>query len=190
MGMPAFTEPGSWTVEMLDALPDDGQRYEIIDGELYVSPSPSRVHQLIVGALYARLLPYLKTAQVGRVLMSPSDVRRGDRSRNRVQPDVYVLRLREGVWPEDPVDLNELLLAAEVTSPSNPLYDYQVKRELYLKSGVPEYWIVDTEARIVSRWRSLGDPGEVFSEQMEWKPEGMPTSLVIDLPAFFEDALS
>ena len=62
MAMPATHT--DWTVEMLDALPDDGQRYEIIDGELFVTPSPSDVHQYVVGALHARLLSV--PAGVGR----------------------------------------------------------------------------------------------------------------------------
>ena len=68
-----------WTVEMLDELPDDGQRYELIDGELFVTPAPSDVHQLVVGAVYARLRQYLRPSSVGRVFNSPADVRRGDR---------------------------------------------------------------------------------------------------------------
>jgi Uma2 family endonuclease len=63
-----------WTVEMLDALPDDGNRYEIIDGELFVTPAPSDVHQFIVGTLYAELRAYLRPFSVARALMSPSDV--------------------------------------------------------------------------------------------------------------------
>ena len=95
----AFAE---WTVDMLDALPDDGQRYEIIDGELFVTPSPSGTHQLVVGALHATLRAYLKTGSVARAMISPSDVRRGDRTRNRVQPDVYAVRLTDGSWRDFP----------------------------------------------------------------------------------------
>jgi Uma2 family endonuclease len=188
MGMPAA--PTNWTIDMLDALPDDGQRYEIIDGELFVTPSPSGVHQQVVGALYATLRAYLKTDSAARAMISPSDVRRGDRTRNRVQPDVYAVRLRDGAWPDEPYDLRDLLLAVEVSSPTNPLYDYQVKRDLYLRSGVGEYWIVNCEARMVSRWQSLDDPGEEFLHRITWQPGGMSRPLVIDLPAFFEDALT
>src|SRR3954471_23994841 len=109
MAMPApRTEaeaPRRWTVEMLDALPDDGNRYEIIDGELYVTPAPSDVHQLIVGALHDRLRAYLRPTWVGRVLPSPSDVRRPDREKNRVQPDLFVVKLRDGRRPPYPFEL-------------------------------------------------------------------------------------
>src|SRR5438067_13279241 len=103
MAMPAeYTE---WTVDMLDALPDDGQRYELIDGELFVTPAPSDVHQLVVGALAGRLRSYLRPSTVGRAIHSPADVRRGDRRRNRLQPDVFVVRLTEGKRPPYPFEL-------------------------------------------------------------------------------------
>jgi Uma2 family endonuclease len=187
MGMPATIN--DWTVDMLDALPDDGQRYEIIDGELFVTPAPSRVHQLIAGALYARLRAYLRPHRIGRAMISPTDVRRGDRRRNRVQPDVFVVRF-PGEWPADPFELRDMLLAVEVASPSNPRLDYQVKRDLYLREGVGEYWIIEPGTLNVSRWRGRDDPCEVLTRTVEWQPEGMPTPFVLDLSEFFEEAVS
>ena len=191
MAMPATPAARTdWTVDMLDALPDDGQRYELIDGELFVSPSPGELHQMVVLQLLVVLRQYLHGSSVGRVMVSPSDVRRGDRTRNRVQPDVYVTRLTEGGRPPYPYDLADLLLAVEVSSPSNPAYDYHTKRELYLRSGVAEYWVVNAEARNVSRWRGTADPGELLSERVTWHPAGMPELVVIDLPAFFDEAVA
>src|SRR6185437_16845984 len=106
MAMPAVRT--DWTVEMLDELPDDGNRYEVIDGELFVTPAPSDVHQLIVTELVARLHFYLQRSVVARVLTSPSDVRRPDRERNRVQPDVFVVKLTDGRRPPYPFDLTDL----------------------------------------------------------------------------------
>ncbi len=179
----------NWTVDMLDALPDDGQRYEIIDGVLHVTPAPSDVHQLVAAALHRRIHDYLRPSSIARALLSPADVRRDDRARNRVQPDVFAVRLLDGHRPPYPYSLSDLLLAIEVESPSNPLLDYQVKRVLYLSQGVPEYWIANADGRIVSRWRSVDDPGEVFSKHITWHPDGMPTALVVDLPALFDEAL-
>jgi Uma2 family endonuclease len=179
-----------WTVNMLDALPDDGQRYELIDGELFVSPAPAEIHQLVAGRLYIVLEQYLRGSSVGRAMIAPSDVRRGDRTRNRVQPDVFVLRLTENKRPPYPYDVRDLLLAVEVPSPSNPSYDYHVKRKLYLSEGVGEYWVLNAEARNLSRWRDAADPGDVLSERVEWHPTGMAAPLVIDLPRFFDDAIA
>jgi Uma2 family endonuclease len=187
MAMPATRT--EWTVDMLDALPDDGQRYEIIDGELFVTPAPSDLHQYVVGELYARLLEYLRGSGVGHPVISPADVRRGDRRRNRVQPDIFVVRVTDAKRPAYPFDLIDLLLAVEVQSPSNPRYDYQTKRVLYLESGVPEYWIVSPDARTVSRWRRAEDPGEILSQRLVWQPTGMTNPFVLDLPGFFTQAL-
>lgn len=187
MGMPAAQV--DWTVEMLDALPDDGQRYEIIDGVLHVTPAPSDVHQLVAGAFYRVLHDYLRPSSLARAMISPADVRKEDRHRNRVQPDVFVVRLVDGRRPSYPFALGDLLLAVEVESPGNALYDYQTKRELYLRHGVPEYWVVSPEARVGSRWMAPRDAGEVFSRSIRWHPDGMPSPLDIDIPALFDDAL-
>jgi len=186
MGMPATD--GTWTVEMLDALPDDGQRYEIIDGELYVTPAPSDVHQFVVGEFYAHLHAYLRDSRHARATFSPADVRRGDRTRNRVQPDVFVMRLLDGARPAYPYALGDLLLAIEVESPSNPALDYQVKRPLYLRGGV-EYWIANPTARVVSRWKGMEDPGEVLSDRIEWHVAGKEKPLVIHIQELFDEAL-
>jgi len=186
MGMPAANT--SWTVEMLDALPDDLQRYEIIDGVLYVTPAPSDVHQLVAGEFYARLREYLKESRKARAIFSPADVRRGDRTRNRVQPDVFVVRLLDGIRPAYPYGLGDLLLAIEVESPSNPALDYQVKRPLYLREGV-EYWIANPTARVVSRWKGVKDPGEILSERIEWRLSTNQEPLVIDIQELFDEAL-
>lgn len=187
MPMPAAART-DWTVEMLDALPDDGQRYEIIDGELFVTPAPSDVHQYVLGELYA-LHAYLRRTAVGKVLFAPADVHRPDRARNRVQPDLFVVRLTDGRPPAYPFIMNDLLLAVEIASQGSPRYDYQTKRMLYLRDGVPEYWIVNPDARNISRWTGHDDPGDVLSRTITWHPPGMPEPLVIDIASMFEDAL-
>ena len=187
MAMPATRT--DWTVDMLDALPDDGQRYEIIDGELFVTPAPSDVHQYIVGELYARLLAYFRGSGIGHPVVSPADVRRGDRRRNRVQPDIFVVRVTDGKRPTYPFELRDLLLAVEVESPGNPSYDYQTKRVLYMEAGVPEYWIVNPDARTIARWRGGEEPGEILTHRLVWQPHGMAEAFVLELDAFFADAL-
>jgi Uma2 family endonuclease len=179
-----------WTVDMLDALPDDLQRYELIDGVLHVTPAPSLAHQVAVGAIHARLYEYLKGHRgIALALVSPSDVRRGDRTRNHVQPDVFVVRLAEGQRPEYPFALDAIVLAIEVVSPGNPLLDYQVKRDLYLRGGVGEYWVVNLDARNVARWKGSEDPGELLSDRIEWGVRKGVEPLTIDLGALFEEAL-
>lgn len=188
MAMP--TARAEWTVDMLDALPDDGQRYELIDGIVHVTPAPALNHQLIAGHLHHLLKLYLRGSPAGRPLISPSDVRRGDRTRNRVQPDVFVVRLVDAKLPPYPFAMADLLLAVEVPSPNDPMYDYQTKRALYVANGIPEYWVLNGEARNLSRWRGAADPGEVLSSRVEWQPAGMSEPFVLDLPRFFDEAIA
>ena len=107
-----------------------------------------------------------------------------------MQPDVFVVRLVEGKRPAYPYELHDLLLAVEVVTPSNPILDYHVKRDLYLREGVGEYWIINPDARNVSRWHGRDDPGEVLSKEVVWNLFGMPAPFVLDLAEFFADALS
>lgn len=75
-----------------------------------------------------------------------------------------------------------------MVSPGNPLLVYQVKRDLYLREGVGEYWVINPGARNVSRWRGRDDPGEVLSKTVTWQPDGMPVPFVVDVAGFFEAA--
>ena len=79
-----------WTVEMVRTLPDDGNRYECIDGALFVTPSPGDPHQFVGDAFYHALFAYVEEAGVGLVLMAPADV--PDGSGTLVQPDLFVFR--------------------------------------------------------------------------------------------------
>lgn len=128
-------------------------------------------------------------ASDGHPVISPADVRRGDRRRNRLQPDVFVVRVTDAKRPAYPFDLSDLLLAVEVESPSSSSYDHQTTRLLYMDGGVPEYWIVSPEARTIARWRGTEEPGEILSRQLVWQPEGMTEPLVLDLADFFAEAL-
>ena len=157
---------------------------------LYVTPSPGEPHQDVVGELYHRLRNYLTNVEIGKAIVSPTDVRRGDTKRNRVQPDVFVLRKFDGKRPPYPYELRDILLAVEVVSPSNPLLDYQVKRDLYLREGVGEYWVINPAARNVSRWRGHDDPGEVLSKTITWHPDGMREPFALELAAFFDTAFA
>jgi Uma2 family endonuclease len=105
-----------------------------------------------------------------------------------VQPDVFVVRRTGGKRPEYPYHLGGLLLAIEVVSPGSPLVDFHTKRELYLREGVAEYWVVDPAARVVFRWNELGETGQAISQELRWKPDGMTTEFVLNLAAFFDEA--
>ena len=132
------------------ALPDDGQRYEILAGELAVTPAPGRRHQEIVGELFSVLHGHVKARGLGQVFVSPFDVILDDTS--VVQPDiVYVAVDRLAIVSERGVE-GAPSLAVEVVSPSTRQRDREAKRELYARHGVPHFWIVDPEARSIEAY--------------------------------------
>jgi Uma2 family endonuclease len=185
MGMPAT--PTFWTVDMLDSLPDDGQRYEIIDGELFVTPAPAPRHQLVVLELLRAIASYLDGSVAAAVLLAPSDVRRGNQ--RHVQPDIFVLQLVDGKLPAYPFAISDMLLAIEINSPNTVRLDYRVKHDVYLEEGVGEYWVVNPEARNVTRWRQIDVTGEVLIREVRWQAPDLDKPLVIELPTMFTSAL-
>ncbi|HKG93624.1 MAG TPA: Uma2 family endonuclease [Gemmatimonadaceae bacterium] len=183
----AFPPNKLWLPEDLDALPDDGNRYEVIDGELLVTPAPSFDHQDVALALIARLSPYVRRHALGRAIIAPADVQLDRRA--RVQPDVFVAVDEARKRPRRSADVRHLRLAAEVVSPSSARSDRGKKRRLYQRWRADEYWIVDVDARLVERWRPEDERPEVVSGAIEWRPEPAPESLRIDLDALFAEAL-
>jgi Uma2 family endonuclease len=184
MAMPE-SPGGGWNVAMLDAVPDDGLRREIIDGELHVTPAPSWRHQDVVLALSTILRAYLQTHRVGHVLIAPADV--AFDVRTRVQPDLFVVPLVEGRRPRSFEEVGHLLLAVEVLSPATARTDRRVKRPLYQREGVDEYWMVDADAAIVERWRPGDERPEVLSEQIVWHPAGAAHPLTIEISEIIDE---
>ena len=111
--MDMAVQQGEWTAELARALPDDGNRYEVLDGELFVTPVPARLHQRALLALYNRLKPYVVAHRLGELLLSPADIEFS--SKRLLQPDLFVDTL---VWrPRDEskpltIDLEEYFAAA------------------------------------------------------------------------------
>ncbi len=132
------------------ALPEDGKRYQILDGELFVTPAPSLWHQIIVGNLVWHLENYVRPRACGRVLSAPLDVILADSS--IAQPDVvYVDNSRSSLMSRRGIEGAPTLLV-EVLSPSSSVADRRVKLALYARYGVPFYWIVDPETRTLEAY--------------------------------------
>jgi Uma2 family endonuclease len=186
MAMPA--QHTEWTVDMVRALPDDGNRYEVIDGELFVTPSPSLVHQRAVFELLDLLRPYVKSHGIGEALASPADVIVYG-PRKFVQPDLFVLPLVDGAPIRAWTDVGRLLLAVEVLSPSTERVDRGRKRILYRDKAVPEYWVIDADARTIERSRMDDFAVEILTDSLEWHPDPNVPPLTIDLPAYFNHVL-
>jgi Uma2 family endonuclease len=142
--MATEAQPKTWTYDDLSTLPDD-KRYEIIEGELYERPAANLAHARIIMQLLLNVFGPLVGALGGRLYTAPVDLFL--RGASPVQPDILLLlpdqfgyETKRGV--EGPP-------ALEVLSPSNPEHDRIVKRGLYARAGVSEYWIVSPEAAIV-----------------------------------------
>jgi Uma2 family endonuclease len=166
MALPDSSAP--LTVADLDDMPDDGRRYEIIDGELFVTPAPSGRHQDAVFRLGVLLLPYVDSCGFN-LRIAPTDVRFSKST--LVQPDLIVLpAMPDGRRAPEFTDVGRLVLAVEVLSPGTAPYDRGEKRALYQREAVAEYWIVDVDARAVERWRPGADAAERCDGRMLWQP--------------------
>ncbi len=135
------------TFEQFRELPSDGKRYELIHGEVYVTPPPATRHQFVVQNLYKNLESFIFENHLGEVFLAPLDVRLG--LETVLQPDlIFVSNARAGIiqenWIEGAPDL-----AVEVLSPSTAGYDRATKLPVYAQAGVSEVWIIDPIARTV-----------------------------------------
>jgi Uma2 family endonuclease len=181
MHMALHTQP--WTLEMLHRLPDDGNKYELVRGELLVTPPPTGEHEDMVAALAELLVPYARAQHLGRVYQPRAVVRaRG----SEVEPDLFIRaqvpRLGND-WQKAPVPI----LVVEVLSPSTRRRDFGQKREFYSDIGIPEYWVVDPEKRTV-HVIAPGDEPRIVSDVLRWHPTGASEPLDVDLRALFGEA--
>ncbi len=185
MGMPEALE--RWTAARVRELPDDGNRYEVVDGELLVTPAPRFDHQEAVLAFMRLLDPYLLRIGGAHLVVSPADVELD--TATLVQPDVFVVPSVGGRRPRTWRDITGLLLAVEIVSPASARADRAIKRRRYQRAGIPEYWVVDLDARIVERWRPEDERPEIVTEQLAWAPRAGVDPLSIDLAAYFRTVL-
>jgi Uma2 family endonuclease len=173
---------GYWTADMVRALPEDGTRYEVVYGELLVTPAPAVPHQVVIRRLMLGLAEYLEPLGLGHTLFfSPADISWGPDT--LVQPDLFVMA---------PTDVSEkwttfksLRLAVEVLSPSSRRSDRVVKRKLYQERGVATYWIVDPDARLVEAWTPASLVAAQVRDELRWRVEAAAPELVIPVGRLF-----
>lgn len=135
-----------FTYEDYKLMPED-KRYEVIEGDLLMTPAPNVPHQKTLGRLYRKLAAFVEEEGLGDVLLAPTDVILS--SENVIQPDLlFVSQERLSVIDRDGVHAAPDLVV-EILSPSTAVRDQVVKRKLYAKYGVREYWVVNPESRSV-----------------------------------------
>lgn len=177
----------SWTYEEYVSLPDDGNRYEVIGGELYVTPAPQSPHQEVVARLIELLRPFVRKHGLGRVLPGPIDVLFGPK--DYLEPDlVYIRQERRAFVTKRGVEVAPDLVI-EIVSVSTASRDRGLKRERYARFGVTEYWVVDAEAREIEIYGLSEDPRRprIERETLRWQPIADGPVLEIDVRELLSD---
>jgi Uma2 family endonuclease len=170
-----------WTLDEVHALPEDGNKYELVHGELWVTPAPTNRHETILARLNHVLVPYVEAHGLGLVFRPHAVFRVGREV--EVEPDLMVRQPhpdRHGSWETAP----RPILVVEVLSPSTRRRDRGRKRDLYVEEQIPEYWIVDGDAETITVVVSGRDPAVVV-DRMTWAPEGASEALTFALAAIF-----
>jgi len=178
------------TYEDFLQFPDDGRRHELIDGEHYVTPSPNTRHQRISGRLHLLIGNWLQEHPVGQLFYAPFDVVFSNI--DVVEPDLLYMsneRAAEVLTEEHVRGVPELVI--EITSPGTRRGDETLKRRLYERSGVTEYWVVDPDVDVVRAYRRSGEgfarPVELSAEAGDVLTTALLPGLEIPLARVFAD---
>jgi Uma2 family endonuclease len=167
-----FSTNRPWTIADLDSMPKDGQRYELLQGELIASPAPGKIHQRLIGRMHIWLDEAATRAGSGEVVIAPADVRLSQF--NLVQPDLLYLReSQSGLYGDKFID-GAPAFVIEIVSPSSGVYDRVRKASLYMESGVEEYWVVEPTKRHILIHRAGQD---------------MPNSMIVTSGTIFSTVL-
>ena len=178
--MRVATKVKQWTLEEVHSLPDDGNKYELVRGQLFVTPAPAGGHEAILARLSRVLEPYVAANRLG-LLFHPRAIVRFEGS--EVEPDLMV----RDPWPGDEEDWDTAplpILVAEVFSDSTRRRDQEQKRDLYMDAAIAEYWMIDLERRTVTIARP-GQSDESVHDMLVWHPAGADASLTIQLAVLF-----
>ena len=168
-----------WTLEELHNLPDDGNTYELVHGELFMTPAPAPSHETVVVRLTRVLAPYVAKHNLGDVLRPRAVIQHQG---SQVEPDLNVRKMPDTDLPWDAWPIP--ILVIEILSPSTQRRDREQKREFYLEVGVRDYWIVDPDARTIASVRE-GRRDMVTKDSVTWEPAGVATPLVVRLAQIF-----
>ncbi len=165
-----FPAQGEWTYEDYRRLPDDGWRYEVLQGNLRMTPAPAPWHQATLRNLTFLVLSYLQSNPLGEVYFAPIDVLLPGGLAAPVQPDlIFLASERLGLVSERGIE-GAPDLVAEVLSPSNWLDDRRTKFEIYAAAGVREYWLLDPRQRTVEVFVLEGNAFALLGKYVPGEP--------------------
>ena len=180
--MRMLATPHVWTADDLDRLPDDGNKYEVVDGRLLVTPAPSLAHEEVLRQLRRLLELYLDRHGLGGVF--PRNDLKFD-EHNRVDPDLSIVAVFPPIGSRTWRDVPRPMLVVEVLSRSTRTHDLVWKRELYRREGIATCWIVDHRKREVHVVRP-GLVDELVTGRLSWAAPGVAEAFELDLPEFFD----
>jgi len=171
-----------FTIDELDRFPDDGNRYELLDGVLFVTPAPLPPHEAILHRLILLLGNHLTPWSEIRMAVRSEVVLAPD---NKLEPDIQIYRA--GTIPQTWAKVSDRWLAVEVASRSTRAYDREYKRDAYLALGVREVWLVDPFDRVVRAVNSGEKAEKTLATELIWIPPAPATPLRIELAWLFQD---
>jgi Uma2 family endonuclease len=164
-------------------FPDDGKRHELIDGEHYVTPSPNTKHQTVLGNLHLLIGPWLEVHPVGRVFLAPFDVVFSDLLYLSNERAAAVLTSQHVKGTPD--------LVVEIASPGTRQRDETIKRRLYERAGVTEYWVVDPDIEVIRLYRReeemFGRATELWREREDVLTTSLLQGLEMPLTRIFRE---
>jgi Uma2 family endonuclease len=179
MGMPLPLP--TYTTDDLRAFPEDGQRYELLEGMLLVTPMPGSAHQVVLSRLLVELGRFLSAGERAFVV-SPGEIEIAPKT--LLEPDLLVF---PALYPPGTPwrEMGGWWLVVEVFSPSSRVYDRDFKRDAYLALGVEEVWLVDLDERAVFVSRRGGERDAREEERVVWRPAAMREVLEVELASLF-----
>lgn len=174
-----------WTYSEYARLPDDGNRYEVIDGEVCMTPAPGPRHQRVAAELFFVLREYVRQQGLGEMLW---DVDLLFVSGQYLRPDMLFVPREAAAGVTDRGMEATPGLVVEVLSPHSSHIDRVLKPRRYRDFGVVEYWVVDPVGRAIEVHRSSAEQAEIFRDVLVWMPAHASEPLRVDVIAIFPDS--
>jgi Uma2 family endonuclease len=186
MSMPTV-RPRRWTRDEVDRLVDEragmSPRYELVDGELLVTPAPTHRHQRLILRLALLLHPYLTRHMLGEIFLGPCELNLA--LGERYEPDLFVLPAIGGRRPTISAGTVDPLLVCESLSSSSARHDRITKRRAFQRNGIPAYWIIDGDSRVLEVWRPADERPAIIDDRLWWHPQRASDAFVLDVLDFF-----
>jgi Uma2 family endonuclease len=186
MCMP-IVRPHRWTTDevrrLIDERPAMSPRYELVDGELLVTPAPSHRHQRMILRLTLCLQPYLVRHAIGEVFLGPAELKLA--TGEIYEPDLFVVPAVGGRKPAMGDSIVRPLLVCESLSPGSARHDRITKRRSFQRNAVPEYWVIDGDAQAFEVWRPTDERPALIDDRLVWTPGSGVEAFELDVRGFF-----